>query len=231
MRDEQTAAIFDVDGTLLTGPSLERTFLSFLKREGWLGTRHLGAFFRGMMRGIPTRENKMHFRGEDKERLQQLARTCVDREIAPRLLRSALDRIRLHRISGHRVALISGTLDVLLQPLAELLCLEDAVGTDLEERNGVLTGRISGVHPYAKGKVKSLLSLQSRLEFDVLQSFAYGNHHTDRHLLAAVGHPVATNPDVRLERIALSRGWMIEDFVSADRWPLISRMWLKEGAH
>jgi HAD superfamily hydrolase (TIGR01490 family) len=215
MRDAKTAAIFDVDGTLITGPTLERTFNGFLFRMNELSPRDVAAWVKDMATGIPIHSNKGHLRGKSESRLRTLARICFEREITPRLLPAALDRIRWHRVSGHEIALISGTLEVLLAPLAELLGASAALGTQLEASGGVLTGRISGIHPFSKDKVTSVFQLQKDFDFDLDRSFAYANHHTDRHLLSSVGRPVATNPDRGLRRLARSRGWMIEDFETA----------------
>ena len=230
MKDGRIAAIFDVDGTLVTGRSLERTFLGFLVRHHELGLRELSSLAAGIVEGNSLRRNRSHLRGKDPETLAHLARVCVREEVVPRLLTKAIDRIRMHRTSGHEIALISGTLDILLFPLAEFLGVDIASGTALETSRGRLTGRIAGVHPFGEGKLSSLLTLQSRYDFDLPNSFAYANHHTDAHLLEAVGNPVATNPDRRLRRIAMSRGWLIEDFVSQSPGEVISHALAKQSA-
>lgn len=229
MRDSDVAAVFDVDGTLITGRTLERRFYRYLFRIGELGPNEFKSYVIGIGEGTPFRLNKCHLRGKSESGLRRLAHSCFEDEIKPGLLPAALDRVRLHRVSGHEVALISGTLDLLLAPLAEFLGVRAARGTPLETSAGTLTGRVSGVHPHAEAKVASLLQLQSTYGFDLKRSFAYANHHTDRFVLSAVGHPVATNPDRQLRRLALSRRWMIEDFTSEPS--PYRRSWIREEAH
>lgn len=228
MRHTEVAAIFDVDGTLITGPTLERTFYRFLYRTGELGPKEIAAYVKGLFEGVPLRVNRCHLRGKSESGLRRLARLCFEQEVRPALLPRALDRVRLHRISGHQVVLISGTLDILLEPLAEFLGAVCSRGTRLETANGLLTGRIDGVHPYAEEKVTSLVELKNTCGFDLHESFAYGNHNSDRYVLSAVGHAVATNADRRLRRLALARGWIIEDFTS--RPVLHDQSWLSEEA-
>ena len=41
MKNQRIAAIFDVDGTLIAGATLERIFIRFLRRRGELGWREI----------------------------------------------------------------------------------------------------------------------------------------------------------------------------------------------
>jgi HAD superfamily hydrolase (TIGR01490 family) len=206
---QSIAAVFDVDGTLVAGASLEARFIKFLWRYGELGAQDLARVVAGRS---PVRANKAYLRGKDAERMRMIARDCFEQEIKRRLLPPALFRLRWHQEAGHAVVLLSGALDLLLEPLAAFLGVNAQVGTATETDGGRLTGRIAGEHPYNRAKVACLMSLTEARPFDLARSFAYANHYTDRHLLAAVGNPVAANPDRRLRGLALKRGWLIEDF-------------------
>jgi HAD superfamily hydrolase (TIGR01490 family) len=206
------AAIFDVDGTLITGNSLERIFIGFLIREGELRSNELVRVLGGALEGLPLRANKSYLRGKDYHRMSLLARRCFDEEIAPRLLRSAVARVRWHQAAGHEVALLSGTLDLLLAPLADFLGIRVVCGTQLEIVGGQFTGRIIGSHPFGEGKVERMREMTRRYGFDLSKSFAYADHYADRHLLDKIGHPVAANPDRQLRALAGTRNWVVEDF-------------------
>ncbi len=146
--------------------------------------------------------------------MERLARDCFEQEITRRLLPGALARLRWHQRAGHCVVLLSGTLDLLLAPLAEHLGVHARIGTELEVANQRLTGRIIGLHPFGAAKAECLAAMNRAGAFDLTRSFAYADHYADRHLLAAVGHPVAANPDRRLRHLAERHGWMIEDFTA-----------------
>jgi hypothetical protein len=47
---------------------------------------------------------------------------------------------------------------------------------------------------------------------DLAQCYAYSDSASDLPMLRAVGHPVAVNPDKRLEREARRNGWPIVHF-------------------
>ena len=48
--------------------------------------------------------------------------------------------------------------------------------------------------------------------YDLAESFAYSDSHTDLPMLEVVGNPVAVNPDTELRKIATERAWPIVDF-------------------
>ena len=48
--------------------------------------------------------------------------------------------------------------------------------------------------------------------YDLHQCYAYSDSISDLPMLDSVGHPVAVNPDSRLNQIALERGWPIVIF-------------------
>lgn len=219
MSKQPITAVFDVDGTLVAGASLEARFIKFLWRYGELTARDLTRLGAGAWQAMaaghsPLRANKAYLHGKDAARMKLLARDCFEQEIKRGLLPGALFRLRWHQEAGHSLVLLSGALDLLLEPLAAHLGVNAQVGTAVEVDGGRLTGRIAGAHPYDRGKVTCLMSLNAAQPLDLARSFAYANHYTDRHLLAAVGHPVAANPDRRLRGFARRRGWMIENFIN-----------------
>jgi HAD superfamily hydrolase (TIGR01490 family) len=217
MNKQPIAAIFDVDGTLLGGASMEVRFLNYLWRYGELRvsdfTRLAAGIFRTVAQGRPMiRANKAYLYNKPLDHVRRLAQDCFDQHIRHYLLPKAVARVRWHQQQGHCVVLVSGTLDLLLEPLQQYLNACSRIGTQIEVAGNALLGKIEGEQPYDKGKAKTLLALNQFRNFDLTKSFAYGNHFTDRHLLGVVGHPVATNPDHRLRTFAAKQGWMIEEF-------------------
>ncbi|MGE0130739.1 MAG: HAD family hydrolase [Blastocatellales bacterium] len=217
MDNKRIAAIFDVDGTLITETTLERIFIRFLWRRGELSWREMlnwiGSLTKAAATGRPRlKAIKAYLRGKDTARIRRLARECFEGEIEPRLSPEAINRLRWHQSAGHFVILLSGTLDLLLEPLAERLGVYARVGSELEVEERCFTGRIAGAHPFGEMKAECLATINRAAGFDLKRSFAYADDFADRHLLAMVGHPVAVNATARLRSVATSKGWMIEDF-------------------
>jgi HAD superfamily hydrolase (TIGR01490 family) len=220
MENGRIAAIFDVDGTLIAGDSLERIFVRFLTRRGELGWRDFLRFgVNGLdalvVSGSPIKGNKAYLSGKSAPRIRRLARECFELEIARCLLPRALDRLHWHKRSGHLTILLSGTLDLLLEPLAEYLGVSARIGTELETEGRAFTGWIVGIHPYGEAKAESIKMMNRLGVFNLKRSFAYANSFADRYLLAQTGYPIATNADTRLRRLAEKRGWMIEEFTAS----------------
>ncbi len=219
MSNQHIAAVFDVDGTLLTGDSLERIFFNYLWRYGEIGWREMARLAGGACGALTgcaaLADRKAYLRGHEFRHLKRLARDCFEQEMIRRLLPDALARLRWHQRAGHEVILLSGTLDVLLEPLAEYLEVSTRIGTTIEISGLRLTGRLASTRPFGPAKVtclKQMLESRQPASINLTRSFAYGDHYADRFLLAATGHPVATNPDRRLRHLAEKRGWMIENF-------------------
>jgi phosphoserine phosphatase len=74
--------------------------------------------------------------------------------------------------------------------------------TELDARDGRWTGRIASEHLRGETKARALRHLAALYELDLAGSYAYGNSLADLPMLEAVGHPVAVNPEVALERVA-----------------------------
>ena len=217
MTEKSIAAIFDVDGTLLPGTSMEWQLGRYLwKHAGGKGRmlRHwVGGAVEDLLAGRPMlQSNKGYFRGMDVVRLSQLAQGCFAGEIWPRLSPDGLARLRWHQQAGHFVILLSGAPDLLLELLAEHLGVHARIGTMLEVEGRRLTGRICGPHPIGPAKIELARQMSRLGVLSLKRSFAYADRYSDRFLLDAVGYPIAVNPDAPLRRLAMAKGWMIEEF-------------------
>jgi phosphoserine phosphatase len=79
MAELKSAAIFDLDGTLIPHTSAEKTFIFYLLRNGVLSPLNLVQMFaailktRGNLHAI-TRVNKAYLIGKDSRKLQDIAR-------------------------------------------------------------------------------------------------------------------------------------------------------------
>jgi HAD superfamily phosphoserine phosphatase-like hydrolase len=81
----------------------------------------------------------------------------------------------------------SAALELLLEPWARAVAIDDVLATRLEVRSGRVTGRLDGPNCYGPEKVARLRALIGGLDaFDV---YAYGDSRGDRELLAAATHP------------------------------------------
>jgi HAD superfamily hydrolase (TIGR01490 family) len=222
------AAFFDLDGTLLPGPSLEVRFLNFLLAQRLL---RASSVWKWMVRSAQ-RAQLGNF-GANKKYLEGLPESCAadwaefsfqqDALAAtPRFFAEGLARIAWHQSQNHRVFLISGTLAPVASELLRFLpgeiglvatglatCLSCSPRMDFELAPRVWTGELAGEHMVGYAKSRAMVALAARHRLDLRACYAYGDSLSDCAMLEIVRNPEAVNPSLRLARVARRRGWPI----------------------
>jgi HAD superfamily hydrolase (TIGR01490 family) len=213
----KTAAFFDLDGTLLPPPSLERRFLRHLLSTNELDLMqavHALAKFVAQIARAPLTAlegNKAYLAGVRCATAEEWA-SRLDAQSWP-FFRQGFHRLEWHEAQGHRIFLISGTLEPLAQAAARALPVTVEVhATRLDSAGHHWTGRICGEHLSSKAKARLITRLAEQEDLDLDSSFAYGDRIADGAMLECVGQPVAVNPSPRLERMARQRGWHVVEW-------------------
>ena len=112
-----------------------------------------------------------------------------------------------HRKAGRQVVLATTTPYDMVAPLAARLEIDDVVATRYAVENGKYTGGLEGPFVWGRGKLEAVRAWASEHDVDLSESWAYSDSFFDVPLLSAVGHPVAVNPDLRLQAVAFVRRW------------------------
>jgi HAD superfamily hydrolase (TIGR01490 family) len=208
----RVVAIFDVDRTLILGYT-ERLFFRYLVRRRCLSAPRALAYLARVVRRPEGRfHDKSYLEGLAVEEAVKLAQRCYGEDIAPRISTAALACVQEHQARGHAIALLSGSLAILLAPLQEELGADWLIATELEGENGRLTGKIASLHPRGPNKLRLLQDLARTQGLDLSQAYGYGDHIQDAYLFGAIGHPVAVNPSWRLTRAARQHHWPVRYF-------------------
>jgi HAD superfamily hydrolase (TIGR01490 family) len=208
----RVVAIFDVDQTLVQGHT-ERLFFRYLVRRGLISVPQALVFLGQLARRPQGRfQDKSYLEGLPVAEVVRLARKCYQEDIAPRVRAAGLACVLEHQAQGHAVGLLSGSLSLLLTPLKEELGADWLIATELARKNDHLTGGIAGLHPRGPNKLWLLMELSRTHDFDLSQSYAYGDHVQDCHLFRSIGYPVAVNPSWRLKFLARKHHWPIRYF-------------------
>ncbi|MGH9124054.1 MAG: HAD-IB family hydrolase [Acidimicrobiales bacterium] len=124
---------------------------------------------------------------------------------------AGIRRVREHRRLGHRTLLITGALDVAIEPLRPLF--DDVVCATLGIKDGRYTGELLEAPPTGEARAMLMADYAAEHGFRLEESVAYADSASDLPMLEAVGHPVAVNPETKLAAIARKRGWHVE------QWP------------
>ena len=84
-----------------------------------------------------------NYRGLNAESVKQLAGDQFETYVRPKLFPPALDCIREHQNRGDLIVLVTGSLDFIIQPLADYLQADAALTVQLEEAHGQFTGELT----------------------------------------------------------------------------------------
>ena len=221
-------AVFDIDGTLVETNVVEYFLWMRLRAqpvEDWPG------FMAEMLRAAPRwlyleRRSRAEFQrsfyrqydGLDYEVMRRLGREALNAVTLRRVYPEGIRRIREHKRAGHHVLLLTGALDVVVEPLAELLEVEvDCAHLLLND--GRMTGDLQSPPPAGEARATLLEEYAAQHSLVLSESFAYADSLSDLPMLELVGTPVAVNPDARLSQVAGQRGWRVE------RWRMAPGNW------
>ncbi len=152
-----------------------------------------------------------YVRGYSLEEADQVWNWVAETQVSKNWRRDMCQVLSQHSENGALTVLVSGTPVPLLERLARDVNADHVVGTELELKDGVFTGRNSSPACIGDNKVSLTREymLEKGIEIDYKASYAYADTISDQHLLAMVGHPIATYPDQALNQLALERGWEV----------------------
>ncbi len=217
-KESWIGAFFDVDNTLIPGISIEILFFRHLWKLGVIGFSQMREslwFLTQRMPPIslaPLRRNKLYLVGQQPGFIEPLGDEFVRNEICSKLSIRGEGILSRHQRSGHHVALISGSPDFLVKPLADVLGVPIVHAARLQATEGGYTGRIYAPLPYGEGKQEIIENLAAEHNIDLTRSYAYGDSPGDYHALKIVGHPVVVNPIRGMSRTAREQGWTVTDW-------------------
>jgi HAD superfamily hydrolase (TIGR01490 family) len=213
----QTAAFFDLDGTLLPSPSLEWRFLLYVLDRDLIPSAQLRRWLAGFAKKIlcdrraAIEENKLYLAGLPESLLEEWQKALSTHPLP--YFAEGIRRLQWHQAQEHRVFLVSGTLAPLARVAANQLpgCVE-VCATELDATDGCWTGFLNGEHRSGGAKARAIQDLTAKFGLALEQSYAYGNDLADFPMLASVGRPRAVNPSARLKLAARKRGWPISSW-------------------
>lgn len=221
----QICAIFDFDGTIISGFSaiafireqLKRGDLSardFLELAGAMTNFGLGNLgFSGMM-AVTTQ----FMRGIEESAYMELGEDLFTKQIARLIYPESRALINRHMEKGHTVAIVSSATPYQVEPAAADLGIENVLCTQLEvDDSGKFTGSVVRPTCFGQGKVDAAEVLAEGVRADLDNAFFYSDSTDDQLLLERVGNPVALNPSDKLRGVARDNNWPSASFGSRGR--------------
>lgn len=210
-----TLAIFDLDGTLLSGDS-DYAWGEFLVEKGLVDTQAYKEandhFFEQYQSGTLDIYEYMAFSLApltlfNNEELIKLHNTFMAEKVAPMMQDKAKALLKHHKDQGHFLLMITATNQFVTGPIADALGIDHIIAPIPEIINNRYTGKTVGVPSFQEGKVTRLNDWLAETGYSMEGSYFYSDSRNDLPLLELVTHPVAVDADPTLTEIAKERGW------------------------
>ena len=210
-------ALFDLDNTLLDGDS-DYAWAQFLIEEGVLHAGDYNAkndyFYERYKDGTLDIHEFLDFQlaplaKRPRAQLDAWHNEFMRRKIRPMILPKAPQLIAKH--ADALTAIVTATNRFITRPIADELGVRDLIATDIEEMDGVFTGKPRGTPTFREGKIQRVdewLAAKGRKLAD-FESWFYSDSLNDLPLLERVTHPIAVDPDATLRAHAQERQWPI----------------------
>ncbi len=129
--------------------------------------------------------------------------TCIQ----PIIKAKAHELIGQHREAGDEPVIITSTNRFIVEPICELLGIENLIATEPAQVNGEFTGKVEGVPCFGPGKVTRASQWTESRSENLKDSYFYTDSYNDLPLLEQVAHPVAVDADEKLAAHAKKLGW------------------------
>ncbi len=153
-------------------------------------------------------------RGKTRKEMEDVSVEAFNRYIKDRLYPGALREIDKHKENGIRTILATSTPFEAVYPLAQFcgISANDIIATQFAYDGDIFTGKLAGRPVFSSLKSGIIREYVERSGTEIKNCSFYTDSIHDLSLLEVIGHPVAANPDARLRRVALKKGWTIKDF-------------------
>lgn len=194
-------AIFDVDGTLISGKSTEKRFIAWLLRRGCIGPRQVLSMVWFVVRWFPRfgrhvfRKNKAYLDGLPEDLIAEEAGRFTLALPEADFIQPALVEFRRHKNNGDIVVLLSGTLQPIVEALSRRLGADLGLGAEACILDRRYTAAPPSRHPFYHEKAKILDAVSKNYQIAADQISAYADSRFDIPILSRVGEPTAVCPD------------------------------------
>jgi HAD superfamily hydrolase (TIGR01490 family) len=147
--------------------------------------------------------------------LKPLVDSFADSQVASNIRPGAREAIARDKAEGRRLVLATASYRLYADAIAERLGFDDVIGTGsvigLDER---VHAKIAGENAYGEAKMRMIADWvdKSGLKGSHGHVRFYSDHVSDRPAFEWADEPVAVNPHGKLRRLAMERGWAIEDW-------------------
>ncbi len=215
--------VFDFDGTSISGNS-PVLLVRYLWRCGLLRKSvltRIAAWGIAYKFRLPQNESWVRglvfsaFEGTPQAEADEFLANFYDKKIDYRFREAADKEINYHRSLGREVWAVSATFEPIVRQAMKTHGYTRQFSTRMKvDDKGCYTRSVEGTPVEGKEKLRIVTERANQIygEGNWTLLYAYGDHHSDRDLLAAAKYPCVVTPDNPLSRTAKEQGWKILDW-------------------
>ena len=214
-------AFFDLDGTLtgsISGKELARAAYrkGIMKNSDLVNAVYQSLAYRLRLADPAKLIDKMvsWTRGIDEKTMIDLCNEVSTGVLYPAVYKEAVREIEYHKGKNAIVVILSSALRVVCEEIGKSLGFDDILCSELEVKDGYLTGHPLGHLCFGEEKSARLLEYCKKNNYSTSDAWYYGDSISDLPALSVVGNPVCVNPDKKLKKTANMRGWKISNWKS-----------------
>ena len=210
------AAFYDLDHTILDGNSATHIVQEARKQEVMTEKQFRHAVWLSILYKLNIGEPASMIlrmlswlKGKEEQYIMKFSREIFDLLVKDTVRPEILETMKEHRDKKGAVVLLSSASTPICLPVSQFLGMDDIICTQLESKNGRLTGNTIRKLVYGSEKKVRMLEFCLDKDYDPRDAWYYGDSYTDKYVMEAVGNPVAVFPDRRLLKIAKRNHWPI----------------------
>lgn len=210
-----TLAIFDLDGTLLSGDS-DYNWGQFLVEEGIVDADTYKTandkFYQDYLSGGLDIHEYLAFSLApltqfNQAQLEDLHNAFMAKKIMPMMQEKALKLVQEHKEKGHFLMIITATNEFVTGPISQYFGMDHLIAPMPEIIEGRYTGKVTGIPSFQEGKVTRLNAWLKESGHTLEGSYFYSDSHNDLPLLELVSQPIVVDGDDKLSQLAEQRNW------------------------
>ncbi len=145
--------------------------------------------------------------------IKGLATEMFETYLRPKIFSEAVSEIQEHKQQGRSIVLVTGSIDFIVQPIADYFDVDVALTPQLREENGKFTGELTTAPLIGEQKAEAIQAFAEQHNISLKDSYAYGDSQSDLPMLECVGNPVVVNPGKSLREKALDSGWEMHEWL------------------
>lgn len=204
-----TAAFFDIDGTIYREGLITEVFKKIIKYElveekKWYSEvrpayikwdKRQGDYDTYLLKMVDIYIEAI--KGLEKHHIDYIAKRVIEQK-GERVYTYTREKIKWHKEQGHKVIAISGSPYELVKEMSLKYNMDDFRGTIYQlDGNERYSGEIIPMWD-SESKLKSINEMVKKYDLDLNKCFAYGDTSGDYTMLKNVGNPFAINPTKEL---------------------------------